>query len=86
VVKPDRPRRIDVKLDAVITTAEGNSFAVLVLDLSAQGFRVEVDDHLIVGEHISLKVRTREAAEAVIKWTLGHEAGGQFLGGIPATS
>ncbi len=79
---PSRARRIDVKFDAVLTTVQGHSFRVMVLDVSAGGFRVELDDHLIVGERILLKVGSRQSPEAEIRWTVGHEAGARFLSGI----
>jgi hypothetical protein len=74
-----RPTRIDINIGALLTTADGHSFAVVIRELSAKGFRLEHDDDLLVGEHVSLKVGSDDAVAAEIKWALGREAGGQFL-------
>ena len=84
--QPDRPKRIDVRIDAFLTTGDGHRFKVLVRDLSARGFRVELDDLLLVGEHVFLQVGSKEAAAAEIKWVLGREAGGHFLDEAPDTA
>jgi hypothetical protein len=86
VRRPDRhrrPTRIDVEIGAVLTTADGHSFKVTVRDLSANGFRMDLDEQVLVGEHVSLKVGSRDAMRAEIKWALGREAGGCFLEGVP---
>lgn len=81
--RPGRPRRVDVNIEAVLTTSDRHSFKVVVRDLSAGGFRIELDDEVIVGEHVFLKVGPRDALPAVIKWALGREAGGHFLDEVP---
>jgi hypothetical protein len=89
VRRPDRhrrPKRIDVEIGAVLTTADGHSFTVTVRDLSAKGFRVELDEEVLVGEHVSLRVGSNDAMRAEIKWALGREAGGYFLEGVPNSS
>lgn len=78
-----RPTRIDVEIAAVLTTADGHSFKVTVRDLSARGFRMELDEEVLVGEHVSLQVGSREAVRAEIRWALGREAGGSFLEAVP---
>ena len=74
-----RPKRIDVKLPALLTTADGHAFEVTVCDLSAEGFRLELDDELRVGEQVSLQVGRGPPSRAEIKWALGREAGARFL-------
>lgn len=80
---PERPTRIDVSIEAVLTTSDGHSYTVVIRDLSAKGFRIALDDEVIVGEHVSLKVGTGDAMVGEIKWALGREAGGHFLDGVP---
>ena len=80
---PERPTRIDVNIHAVLTTADGHSFKVVIRDLSAKGFRVALDDEVLVGEQVSLQVGSREAMRGEIKWALGREAGGHFLQEVP---
>jgi hypothetical protein len=81
--QPERPTRVDVNIEAVLTTCDGHSYTVVIRDLSAKGFRIALDDHVIVGEHVSLKVGSRDAMIGEIKWALGREAGGHFLDGVP---
>ena len=73
-----RPTRIDVAIDAVLTTSDGHSFDCVVRDLSLTGFRLELADEVLVGEQVTLKVGARETYVGEIKWSLGREAGGVF--------
>ena len=74
-----RSKRIDVEMHAVLTTSDGYSFDVAVRDLSADGFRIELDEEVLVGEPVSLRVGSKGTFAAEIKWALGREAGGRFL-------
>ena len=80
-----RPRstRIDVNYDAVLVTSDNHEIAVTVKDLSRDGFRIELRDEVLVGEHVRLRVGPNEEIAAEIKWALGSEAGGVFLDGKP---
>jgi hypothetical protein len=53
----------------------------LILDISSNGFRLEVDDELRIGEFVSLRVDD-ELVQAQIRWVLGKEAGGTFLSAV----
>lgn len=44
---------------------------------------MELDEQVLVGEHVSLQVGSREAVRAEIRWALGREAGGYFLEAVP---
>ena len=79
--RSQRAPRIDVKLPAILTTSQGHAFNVQVRDLSADGFRLVLEDELIVGEQVMLQVGREPAYRAEIKWALGGEAGGRFLDG-----
>ena len=78
-----RPRRIDVRLNGTLWTADGGRFGATVLDISAHGFRIEIDEPLAVGERVRLAIDAKHVAEAEIKWVLGREAGGTFDGRVP---
>jgi hypothetical protein len=52
---------------------------VIILDVSSGGFRLEVSEHLRIGEHVTLRVEHCEEFPAQIRWALGDEAGGVFL-------
>jgi hypothetical protein len=78
---PPRPTRINVSLDAVLVTSDNHEVPVIVKDLSREGFRIELDDQVLVGERVKLRVRRDDEITAEIKWALGREAGGVFLDG-----
>ena len=71
--------RIDVRYDAVLVTSDGDEVGVVVIDLSADGFRIEIDDEVRVGEQVILRTRRDGDVPAQIVWTLGSQAGGSFL-------
>ena len=72
-------RRIDVHYDAVLVTSDGHEVRAVVKDLSAEGFRIEIDEQLQVGEQVILRTHRGGDVPALIAWTLGIEAGGTFL-------
>ena len=74
-----RPTRIDVNFTGVLVTSDGHEIKVEVRDISANGFRVRLNDEVRIGELVILRVGPRSAFRAQIKWTLGDEAGGLFL-------
>ena len=78
-----RPTRIDVRMAAVLTTSDGHRFNVIVRDISAKGFRLELDEEVLIGEHVTLQVGSASPVTAEIKWALGREAGGSFLEAVP---
>ena len=72
-------RRIDVHYDAMLVTSDGHEVPVVVKDLSAEGFRIEIDEQLQVGEQVILRTPRGGDVPARIAWALGIEAGGTFL-------
>jgi hypothetical protein len=81
---PNRPVRIDVSFDAVVTASDGQRVPAVVRDLSASGFRLEIREELLPGEHIILQVGKGIPLVAQIQWSLGNEAGASFLGDVDA--
>jgi hypothetical protein len=49
-----------------------------VLDVSGDGFRLQVLEKLYIGELVSLRV-DEQLVPGQIRWVLGDEAGGAFL-------
>ena len=74
-----RRPRVEVSYDAFITTLDGHKSIAIVQDLSAQGFRLQVDEELIVGEVVKLIVPKQSPIAGEIRWVKGNEAGGAFL-------
>ena len=73
-----RGRRVDVRKPAILINSDGIEIESLILDISSQGFRLELDDEVRVGELVSLRV-DGQLVSAEIRWVLGKEAGGTFL-------
>lgn len=76
-----RPTRVDVAIDAMLTTSDGVTFAVAIMDLSATGFRVEakVAEELMVGEIVTIDLPKGQQLRGEIKWATGRLAGGALL-------
>ena len=74
-----RERRIDVRKQAVLVSSDGIETPVLVMDVSASGFRIETSDTPLIGEYVFLRVERYGDFPAQIRWALGNEAGGIFL-------
>jgi len=65
-------------MDGVLIASDGVESRVRVMDLSSDGFRLELADELMEGEQILLRLG-RETVRAEIRWVRGKEAGGVFL-------
>lgn len=78
---PKRPLRIDVNLEAGLTTSDGHRVQVTVRDVSARGLRLGLQqrEELVVGEEVRIEVPGKGEYKAIVKWTAGSEAGAVFL-------
>lgn len=74
----ERAPRIRVNDAARMVAPDGYESDVIVLDVSAGGFRLEHSDDLHPGDRITLITAKGEMLGAFIKWSLGIEAGGTF--------
>lgn len=74
-----RAPRVDLRRTATLINSDGLEMKVVVLDISASGFRLEVPEAPRIGEYVTLKVERGESFQAQIRWALGTEAGGVFL-------
>jgi hypothetical protein len=77
--RTQRAPRVDVSYPAVLIASDGHESGVVVKDISADGFRIELTDELLVGERVKLKVGKEGPQSGEIRWTRGSEAGGVFL-------
>ena len=75
-----RAKRVDVDHKGTLIDSDGGSCNVRVLDLSADGCRLETDGDLKIGEHVRLRVDRSGDYPAQVRWALGGEAGLQFTG------
>ena len=75
----DRNPRVSVHCDAVLCEADGCELAVVITDVSRDGFRLISRCELEVGSEVLLRVAKMEPVRALIRWTRGYEAGGVFL-------
>jgi hypothetical protein len=75
----DRPARVSLRCNAVLTEADGCRLDVVIIDVSRNGFRLQSRCELERGAEVMLEVPKSPPVRAVIRWTCGHEAGGVFL-------
>jgi len=80
-----REPRVDVRKPAIVINSDGVESVVTILDISSNGFRIELDDQLNIGEFVALRVEG-ERMEAQIRWVLGKEAGGTFLARVDSST
>ena len=78
-----RALRVNVDQPAILIAADGHETRVVIRDVSAAGFRIEHFDDLKPGDPVTLRLDKGETIAARIQWSLGNEAGGQFLDGSP---
>lgn len=78
-----RAPRIALREDAELIDSDGGVLAVVLTDISKDGFRLEAGETLEIGEQVVLRVARFGNFSAQIKWARGHQAGGIFLGPAP---
>lgn len=74
-----RAPRVDVRRPAVLIDSDGVATDVIVLDVSSNGFKLEVSETPRIGELVTLRVPQSADLRAQIRWALGDQAGGVFL-------
>lgn len=74
-----RARRIETELPAVLIDSGGTEIAVVILDLSADGFRLRCSERLESGERVRIRSGRGEDQLADLRWVEGDEAGGVFV-------
>lgn len=77
--RPDRAPRTATNIPAALVDSGGSRFPVVILDLSAAGFRLRASERLHEGEEVRLEAGKGESQPARILWVRGDEAGGLFL-------
>lgn len=78
-----RGPRVSTDLKAVLLRPSGEEIAVLITDISKDGFKLSSDTQLLIGERIDLRVPKAGDVPAQIRWALGNDAGGVFLAPLP---
>lgn len=76
-----RAPRVGLRRNATLINSDGDESAIVILDVSSGGFRLEVTETPRIAEHVMIRVE-REQFPAQIRWALGNEAGGVFLAQI----
>jgi len=74
-----RAPRVDTRFNASLIDSDGNPVAVVVIDISKEGCRLETDGILKIGEKVQLQVPKYGTFPAQIRWAVGNEAGAVFL-------
>ena len=74
-----RAPRVGLRRNATLINSDGDESAIVILDVSSGGFRLEVTEAPRIGEFVTMRIDSAEPIEAQIRWALGNEAGGVFL-------
>jgi len=74
-----RAPRVDLRRPAVLIDSDGIATDVVVLDVSASGFKLEVEESPGIGELVTLRMPKSADIQAQIRWALGDQAGAVFL-------
>jgi len=74
-----RSPRVALGRAAVLVNSQGAQSDVVIVNISAGGFRVKTNDSVEVGELVTLLVERGVAFAGQIRWVLGEDAGGVFL-------
>jgi hypothetical protein len=74
-----REPRVTLNCDAVLVEADGCAVDVVILEVTATGFRLRSIAELEVDSDVVLQMPKVAPVRAQIRWTCGHEAGGVFL-------
>src|SRR5688572_5859212 len=75
-----RPPRIDVTYPALLIRANGSEQEVTIVDVSADGFSLDGQDGLNIGEQVYLKLGKHGNVQAEVRWVAGPRAGGVLFG------
>lgn len=78
-----RGPRVSTDLKAVLLRPDGEEIAVLITDISKDGFKLSTETQLMIGERVDLRVPKTGDVPAQIRWALGKDAGGVFLSPLP---
>lgn len=78
-----RGPRVSTDLKAVLLRPDGEEIAVMITDISKDGFKLSSETQLLIGERVDLQVPKTGAVPAQIRWAVGNEAGGVFLAPLP---
>jgi hypothetical protein len=71
--------REELRRAAVLIDSDGAETAVVILDISRGGFRLELEASPRPGEFATLRIEPDQEFPAQIRWVLGRQAGGLFL-------
>lgn len=75
----NRSPRIDIRRAAALVRSDGAECAAQFLDISSGGCRIKVEQPVLVGEFVTLRVERSREFPAQIRWVEGNEAGAVFL-------
>ncbi len=78
-----RGPRVATDLQAKLLRADGEEIAVVITDISKDGFKLSTETLLMIGERVDLCMPKTGDVPVQIRWALGGEAGGIFLAPLP---
>ena len=75
-----RPPRVSVNEPAILITANGAEQPVIIIDISAEGFRLKGHAGLTAGDYVYLRFANEGNVPAEVKWVTEEQAGGVLFG------
>lgn len=70
-------------MKATLLRPDGQEVAVIITDISKDGFKLSTETQLMIGERVDLCMPKTGDVPVQIRWALGSEAGGVFLAPLP---
>lgn len=74
-----RKDRSHVSVEALVLRADGAQVKAKLTNVSDEGCRLETDEMLKIGEHVSIALPRMGNVRAQVRWALPGSAGTQFL-------
>lgn len=78
-----RGPRVATDLKARLMRANGEEIAIVISDISKDGFKLRSDTQLMIGERVDLLLPKTSDVPVQIRWAINGEAGGVFLAPLP---
>lgn len=78
-MRQNRAPRVDSRLEGQVIGAHGDTMSALVLDISREGCRLQVDGELHQGDRIAIAVGRYGHHVADVRWAAGREVGAVFV-------
>jgi hypothetical protein len=74
-----RPDRKSIELSCVVSAENVAAHQAFIHDMHHRGFKLQTPVNLMVGSEIEIDIPKIGVVQALVRWSLGGRAGGNFL-------